>query len=248
MCTQEMRWHPYQESLFSYEVKRHLGVAEPLRVLEAGCGREWELDLSGLEYHLTGVDLDEAALEARVANRKDLDLAILGDLRTVSLPEGHYDLVYSAYVLEHVKGAEEVLGRLFKWAKPGGIVVLRIPDGDSVYGFVTKHTPHQLHILWNRYHLRVTDSGKAGWGPYPTVYEKIVSGKAIHRYCAKHGHTILAEYRSKFPGSFSIPINFAVRIFVRVVSILSCGRLAPYHSNLHFVIKKQDTQGLRIAT
>ena len=129
MCTQEMRWHPYEESLFSYRVKRHLCVAGPLRVLEAGCSRQWELDSPRLEHHLSGVDLDEDELEATVANGKDLDLAIVEDLRLLSLPEGPNDLRCSANVLEHVKGAEEVLDRIFELAKPRVIVVLRIPDG-----------------------------------------------------------------------------------------------------------------------
>jgi 2-polyprenyl-3-methyl-5-hydroxy-6-metoxy-1,4-benzoquinol methylase len=241
-----MRWHLYEKSLFSQQVKnqvkRHLSVTDPIRVLEAGCGRKWGLDLSGLEYHLTGVDLDEKALEARVNNEKDLDLAILGDLRTVSLPKRHYDLVYNGFVLEHVKGAEEVLNNLFNWVKPGGIVVLEIPDGDSVFGFFTKHTPHLLHILYYRYVLKSTNAGKPGHQPYPTVYDKIVSRKSIHRYCAEHGHTILAEYYSPFPlasdfGRFTSIIS----IFVKVVSILSCGRLAPYHNDIHFIIRDSGT-------
>jgi SAM-dependent methyltransferase len=207
-------------------------------VLEAGCGRKWELDLSGLGYHLTGVDLDEHALEARLSNEKDLDLAILGDLRTVSLPEGHYDLVYNAYVLEHIKGAEGVLDNLFKWAKAGGIVVLRIPDGDSVFGFFAKHTPRLLHILFMRYVLRRPNAGKLGYEPYPTIYDRIVSRKGIHRYCAEHGHTILAEYYSAFPAGVFHRFTFIISIFVKVVSILSCGRLAPYHNNIHFIIRK----------
>ena len=35
-----------------------------LQILEAGCGRKWPIDLSGVRYRLTGVDLDAKALEA----------------------------------------------------------------------------------------------------------------------------------------------------------------------------------------
>src|SRR6185437_11416268 len=72
----------------------------PLRILEAGCGRDWPLHVS-VPYTLTGLDLDPDALAART----DLDEAIIGDLRTAELPAHSFDVVYSAFVLEHVSGA-----------------------------------------------------------------------------------------------------------------------------------------------
>ena len=32
-----------------------------LQILEAGCGRRWPLNLSGLQYKITGVDIDKTA-------------------------------------------------------------------------------------------------------------------------------------------------------------------------------------------
>ena len=40
-------------------------VDGPIKILEAGCGRRWEIQLEPGNYHLTGVDLDEHALEHR---------------------------------------------------------------------------------------------------------------------------------------------------------------------------------------
>jgi SAM-dependent methyltransferase len=231
-------WQPYRKPSFLNELKRQLGSTRQLRVLEAGCGRKWGVDLSGYEYHLTGVDIDARALEARVINQNDLDEAIVGDLRTIALCDGHYDLVYSAYVLEHVKGAEKVLDNLFKWTKPGGILVLEIPDGDSVFGFFAKHTPYRLHILFHRYILGRPNAGEPGYSPYPTVYEQTVSRKGIRKYCAKHAHTILAEYYSEWPSEVFGRLSIPLRLFAKTVSILSYGKLAPYHDDLHFIIKK----------
>jgi 2-polyprenyl-3-methyl-5-hydroxy-6-metoxy-1,4-benzoquinol methylase len=76
----------------------------PLEILEAGCGRRWPHELK-MQYRLTGVDTDAEALKARVEQRKDLDVAILGDIRTVDLPESSYDVVYCGWVLEHISGA-----------------------------------------------------------------------------------------------------------------------------------------------
>ena len=57
-----------------------------IHILEAGCGRRWPFRLKGLRFRLTGVDMDQAALDHRRNQEKDLDDAVVGDLRVVSLP------------------------------------------------------------------------------------------------------------------------------------------------------------------
>ena len=44
------------------ELSRGTGA---LNILEAGCGNNWGLDLKGVPYVLTGVDLDQHALDVR---------------------------------------------------------------------------------------------------------------------------------------------------------------------------------------
>ena len=74
-------------------------MPQELRILEAGCGRSWPLKLSR-PYQLTGIDMDQAALSAR----KDLNSAVVGDLRTAEFAERSFDVIYSSYVLEHIRG------------------------------------------------------------------------------------------------------------------------------------------------
>src|SRR5438876_5793293 len=88
---------------------------ELLSILEAGCGSGSRLDLSGVPCLLTGVDLDKAALELRLKEQSDLDNIIHGDLRTVTLEDCKYDVIYNCYVLEHVDGAEKVLKNFVRW-------------------------------------------------------------------------------------------------------------------------------------
>jgi len=156
-------------------VRHRLGGPDCLRILDAGCGRMWTWDLQGMPFHLTGLDSDADALRLRVEQRGDLDEWLAGDLRTVPLPPGHFDLVYSAYVLEHVDGAELVLDRMFDTLRPDGLMVIKIPDGDSVYGFLTRITPHQVHVLYKRWIRRKPLAGTPGHGPYPVVYDNVIS-------------------------------------------------------------------------
>ena len=49
-------------------VVAHLGEVDgPMKILEAGCGRRWEIRLEPKDYHLTGVDLDAHALDHRLS-------------------------------------------------------------------------------------------------------------------------------------------------------------------------------------
>jgi 2-polyprenyl-3-methyl-5-hydroxy-6-metoxy-1,4-benzoquinol methylase len=91
-----------------------------IRILEAGCGQRWLVKLDGVKYHLTGVDLDQHALALRQQIQKDLHETIVGDLRTVDLGSGRFDVVFSSFVLEHIPGAEKVLGSFVRWLRPEG--------------------------------------------------------------------------------------------------------------------------------
>jgi 2-polyprenyl-3-methyl-5-hydroxy-6-metoxy-1,4-benzoquinol methylase len=84
-------------------------LGRPLSILEAGCGTRWPLNLAGVDFKLTGVDLDPVAMELRRTIERDLDVTICGDLCTIELPPASYDVVYSAFVLEHVPRADLAL-------------------------------------------------------------------------------------------------------------------------------------------
>jgi SAM-dependent methyltransferase len=206
----------------------------PLRILEAGCGRRWTLDLTGVSFELIGVDLNTDAIYART----DLAEAIVGDLRTVPLPAETYDIVYSSFVLEHVEGAEGVLDAMVAALRPGGLLLLRIPDRDSVYGFAARHSPHWLHVQYMRRIRGAKLAGTPGRGPFRCVYDQVVSWRGMNAYCAAHGLQITDACSSNFYldafGRLMTPADRALRLVAR----LSAGRLTADHSNLAFVIRK----------
>lgn len=74
--------------------------AQRSNILEAGCGRKWNIALADVPFRLTGIDLDADALAYRTNVVGDLDEAIVGDLREVELTQHRYDVVFSAFVLE----------------------------------------------------------------------------------------------------------------------------------------------------
>ncbi|MBN1908670.1 MAG: class I SAM-dependent methyltransferase [Pirellulales bacterium] len=231
-------WEAEFETL-SERVREMPGGDGVLRILEAGCGCEWALDLGDRAYHLTGVDIDKDAMEIRQRERGDLHEAIVGDLCTVELPENHFDVIYNSYVLEHIAGADRVLENFLRWLKPGGLLVLRIPDRDSVYGFLTRVTPLWVHVLYKRLVVGFHEAGTAGMGPFPTVYEQVVSRDGIRRWCAEHDVAITTEFGTnhymKEAGLLALPL----RALVGTLRFLSFGRLAADHNNLTYVLQRK---------
>lgn len=216
---------------------------QPLRVLEAGCGKRWLLRPDGVALHITGVDTDAAALRIRREQQHDLDSEIVGDLRSVPLPEAAFDVVYCSYVLEHVAGAEQVLDRFVPALRPGGRLIVRVPDGESVYGFLTKHSPHRVHVLYKRYVERKPNAGKPGYAPYPTVYDPVVSVRGLRSWAAAHQLEVVEEYATNFYLRVFGPFERFVALGLRLIARLSGGRLSATHNNIGFVLVKPPAAG-----
>lgn len=239
--TQQLLAQPgerFDTQLFEHRIREYANSRPgEIQILEAGCGRRWSLDLTGVGFHITGIDINADAMRMRLTETGDLDTAIVGDLRVTSLPAGSYDVVFSSFVLEHIAGAEQVLDRLVPAIRPGGLLLLRIPDRDSVYGFVTRHSPYWLRVQYKRRIKGVKRAGTAGRGPFPPVYDKVVSWRGMTAYCRKHGLEIVDAYSSNFYlhslGRFAGLADRGVRSVARV----SGGRLTGDHNNLALVIR-----------
>jgi ubiquinone/menaquinone biosynthesis C-methylase UbiE len=205
--------------------------------LEAGCGACWPLKLSGVNFSLTGIDLDEKAILNRIKKFKDIDDFIIGDLRDLRLPNHGFDIIYNAYVLEHIDQADKVLENFIKWLRPGGLLILKIPDRCSVYGFLSRVTPFCIH----RAFVKIVQAKKDGFGPYPTYYHKVVSHFGINCFCQSNGLKILGEFCSNFYLNKGGVKSFFLRSLVNLMEKISMGRLAASHNNLLFIIEnKQD--------
>ena len=219
-------------------IRDALSDRKHLDVLEAGCGTRWPLKLRGHTLRIVGVDADADALEYRQNHEGDLDQSIHGDLTSVRLPDDSFDLVYCSYVLEHVDGAQAVLDNFLDWLRPGGLMVLKIPDRDSVFGFTTRITPFYLHVLYKRYVMGNPNAGKKGHDPFPTFYDKVVSKTGLTQFCDDNQLLPLAMYRTDFFPKHLVRTRLLVRLFSKVMQSLSFGKLAGGHSGLAVILQK----------
>lgn len=210
-----------------------------IRILEAGCGQKWDQAelLQGIDYSLTGVDLDKAALERRQNILKDLDEAIHGDLSEVSFDNETFEVIFSSFVLEHLSNANEVMENFVKWLKPNGIIVLRIPDPQGVYGFASKVLPFQLHLLYSKYIVGKENPGKNGNAPYPVFYDEVVSRKGIFQFCQSHSLSIKEELCDAYFHKLTKRPYPVISKVSKLVSGVSLGYLKS-HRNLLYILQK----------
>jgi SAM-dependent methyltransferase len=222
-------------------ISSHFGQqVDPLNMLEAGCGRQFHLDMTGIRYRLTAVDVSEEAIRLRKQEQDELQEIAVGDLRTIEFPESTYDVIYCSYVLEHINGAEEVLNKFDRWLKPGGLLILLIPDRDTVKGLVTRLTPFWFHVLFYRYVLKDANAGKPGFMPFRTYHEKVVSREGVYRYCVAHGYRMLAGHCDTFKPKRAFGVMSPVfSLLFKMVEMLSLNRIATTHNNLMYVIGKR---------
>lgn len=225
--------------LLEKHIRQKASDGMALHILEAGCGQYWPLDLKDIQFTLTGNDIGKDVLDLRKAKHNDLSEMIVGDLRFLDIENNRYDVIYNSYVLEHIEGAERVLENFSNWLKPGGLLILRIPDRNSVKGFVTRVTPFWFHMLYAKYIVRLRGAGTTGFGPFPTFYDPIISRAGIRQFCRNKRFIIKEEYGHGSHLHSQGIARFLIYLLARAASLLSLGKLAWEYTDLTYVLEKE---------
>lgn len=130
------------------------------RALDFGCGvGRLSQALAGHANEVIGVDLAPSMLDAarkldRSGGRCRFILNDTADLR--QFPDGYFDLVYSALVLQHLPRAaiDRYLIEFMRILRPGGVAVVQVPTKTmpTVKGMVWRLAPYRL-IGWGQRRL-----------------------------------------------------------------------------------------------
>ncbi len=122
----------YQRALFSAEIKR-TGLKNIKKVLDVGFGngaflsfaREKSWEVSGVEVNVT-----------LVAEARQSGFNAFTPQELEALPPQDFDLIVLFDVLEHleIEEAGNFLSRLKRHLRAGGVLLVRVPNGDSVCG------------------------------------------------------------------------------------------------------------------
>jgi len=215
-----------------------------IALLQAGCTTAGpELDLavlraSGVDLLVSGVDDDCRSARAAAARRPELSSATLGELRLVPLTPRSIDIVQCSMLLHRIANAELVLGRLVGTLRPGGLLLLRTADRQTVAGLLDRKLPSFLRaITW-----RAANAGQPG--PFPARYDPITSAHGIEAFVTRHGLVIAHRGTVRAPGRGSI--TGGIPLSHRLIAWLSGGRFTCSHDELRYVIRKPEHPFARV--
>jgi 2-polyprenyl-3-methyl-5-hydroxy-6-metoxy-1,4-benzoquinol methylase len=130
-----------------------------LRVLDLGCGggHNGAMFKKAGAREVVGVERDAGAAQEA---RKRLDRVVESDLSRLDaalLGDELFDAIIASDVLEHLYDAEDVLARAVTRLRPGGAVVLSLPNISNVYVFsqlLLKTWPRRGSGIFDRTHVR----------------------------------------------------------------------------------------------
>lgn len=133
------------------------------RVLELGCSAGLMTEVLHERGHrVVGVEVDPEP--ARIA-RASTEALFVGDLDTVevtewlsSLEDPSFDVILAADVLEHLRDPHRALGRVLDHLRPGGTVILSIPNAahaDIRLGLLQGHLDYRDSGLLDRTHIHL---------------------------------------------------------------------------------------------
>lgn len=114
------------------DYKRILGEIEAFlpqrgRLLDFGCAAGYFFELAsrrGWDAH--GVDVGPWTRKAAAA--RQLENLHVGLLKDLSFPTGHFDVVYSNQVVEHLQKPKDDLAEIRRILRPGGLIYLNVPN------------------------------------------------------------------------------------------------------------------------
>jgi SAM-dependent methyltransferase len=217
----------------------------PVTILQAGCTTAGTdlgiaaLRAAGAEIAVTLIDDDQPVTRAAAGQDASMAECLLGDLRTVPLPQRSHDIVLCALLLPRIKHTELVLDRLVGTLRPGGLLLLRFTDRDSAGGFLDRVLPKVARrMVWRRRH-----PGQPG--PYPAVYERLCSAKGLQSYLPMRG-LVIAERRAAGGRAGGLPAPAFFPAAQALAARLSGGRLTDAHEELLYVLRKPEDLFARV--
>jgi SAM-dependent methyltransferase len=233
--------HPDSPDAALREVQRLLSDSlgdKSVRIYEAGGGSASVLPLLS-NSTIVVVDIDETQLR----NNFYADTKIRGDIQTYSFPAGSFDLIVCYNVIEHLTAADQAIRQFHHALAPGGLLFIGAPNPASLFGIVTKYSPHWFHVWFYRFILRRKNAGKPGQMPFRTIYHPIVSPKALLDFCTQLGFE--ATYFNLYIGSNYTNLRSArpvigwfLHVAISLANALTFYRVNLAHGDYHAVLRK----------
>ncbi len=135
----------YPEKLARYLTKRYNITG---KFLDLGCGRgEYLKGFLDCGVDGYGVDLSPGAEDLCPASRVISKINFIKD--DFPYPVNYFDVIFSKSVIEHFYYPEEIVRKIDKILKPGGLVITMVPDWETVYRIYYNDYSHRTSFRLN---------------------------------------------------------------------------------------------------
>lgn len=151
-------WYRARNELITWAIKHHF--PRMTSFMEIGCGTGYAL--SGVraafpEAHLIGTEIITAGIE--IAQRRVPSAQILQmDARQIPFRD-HFDVIGAFDVIEHIDEDREVLAEVHRALKPGGGLVLAVPQHPALWSPHDEYTRHVRRYTASELHRKVKAAG-----------------------------------------------------------------------------------------
>jgi SAM-dependent methyltransferase len=236
--TEEMSPQKALSNVQAFIIEQLKGKA--VRIYEAGGGSISVIPLAAFDHpKVTAVDIDQVQL----SNNKYANVKIHGDIQTHEFPEGSFELIVCHNVIEHLPILDKAIQKFHRALVPGGLLFIGAPNPESLFGFITKYTPHWFHVWAYRAILGDKDAGKPGRGPFRTYYHPLVSPKALRAFCSKNGLEVayFNLFASKNLASLSESrpaVGKTLHFMTRLFDAMTLRKLDLIRGDYHIVLRK----------
>jgi ubiquinone/menaquinone biosynthesis C-methylase UbiE len=122
--------HPAMKELMHLSKNAH-------KILDMGCGEGTRLGRFGINKYAIGVDISKTSIATAKKQYPKITFQV-ADLEELPLKDKEFDLVYSAYVLEHLQNPEKVLLEAMRVLHTKGQLLLVAPN----YGAPNRSSPN----------------------------------------------------------------------------------------------------------
>lgn len=128
-------------------------------VLDVGCGRGLFLDIMRRHgWRVAGVEIDREAAD-RASRSYGIEVIEEAGMPT-ALPDGHFDVVTIHHVLEHLPDPEGLIRECARVLKGGGLLVVNVPNLQSLQATFGKGAWFHLDPPFHLYHFSEEGLGK----------------------------------------------------------------------------------------
>lgn len=189
----------------------------PPLIVEAGCGAR-----SHLTYPPGSAVIGLDVSRAQLLRNRDVRWAIEADVASLPMASACADAVVSWDVLEHLPHPAHALTELVRIVRPGGVVVLGLPNVVSLKGIITKLTPWWVHVWVYRRVLGDATAGTGSFDQFPTTMRLELRSAGLRRLAARLGLDVVLLEVYEGP----VPLHFRRRHRVGDLAMSAIGGLS----------------------